>query len=191
MVDALEPYARRGIPIVGVEPSCLLSLRDEYPDLLRDEASSLVADHAELLTEFLVRVAKEDGTTAAFAAAHSRRALVHVHCHEKALVGASSSLDALRLIPGLEVELVDSACCGMAGSFGYEREHYEVSGAMARRSLVPAVDAADPETAILVTGASCREQLAHFSRRRPLHAVEFLAERIPLRVRLYESLAKG
>jgi Fe-S oxidoreductase len=176
-VEALLPYAQRGVPVVGIEPSCLLTLRDEYPDLLRNEAAATVAGSARLLDELLIELAAaEPEIGEIFGAAASPRALLHAHCHQKALVGAEPTLEALALVPGLEVELVDSACCGMAGSFGFEAEHYEISEAMARRSLIPAVEAARDDTAILVTGVSCRQQIDHFSRRRPRHAVELLAE---------------
>ncbi|MFQ5382442.1 MAG: FAD-binding oxidoreductase, partial [Dehalococcoidia bacterium] len=104
-----------------------------------------------------------------------RRALVHVHCHEKALVGTDPVVLALELIADLSVEVVQSACCGMAGSFGYEAEHFEVSRAMAERDLVPAVDAAPDDVEVLVTGVSCRQQLDQFAEKRSRHVAELLA----------------
>ncbi len=176
-VEVLLPYAQRGLPIVGIEPSCLLTLRDEYPDLLRNDDAKTVAGAARLLDELIVELAAGDGSVRdIFEGAPTSRALLHAHCHQKALVGAEPTLEALALVPGLEVELVDSACCGMAGSFGFEAEHYEISEAMARRSLIPAVEGASDDTEILVTGVSCRQQIDHFSSRRPRHAVELLAD---------------
>lgn len=176
-VEALRPYAERGIPIVGTEPSCLLTLRDEYPDLLRTTAASTVAGQALLLDELVAGlVAREPEVASRFGSVTASRALVHAHCHQKAITGPEPTLRALRLIPGLQVELIDSACCGMAGSFGFEAEHYDISRAMAMRSLVPAVDAVPSDVEILVTGVSCRQQIEHFSTRRPRHAVELLAE---------------
>ena len=176
-VDLLLPYAERGVPIVGIEPSCLLTLRDEYPELLRDGSATTLAGMTLLLDELVVRLTEDDpGVGDGFHSIKSRRALVHVHCHQKALVGSDPTLRALQMIPGFEVELVQSACCGMAGSFGFEAEHFEISKAMATRMLVPAVDAADEDTEILVTGVSCRQQVDHFSTRQPRYVVEVLAE---------------
>ena len=174
-VDLLAPYAERGVPIVGTEPSCLLSLRDEYPDLLRSAASRAVASQALLIEELVMRVAAEDPTVRArFSSGGARAALLHGHCHQKALVGMDPTLAALALVPGLATSLVDTACCGMAGSFGFEAEHYEVSRAMGARSLFPAI-AASPDAEVLVTGVSCRQQIGHFTGRQPRHIAEVLA----------------
>ena len=176
-VEALRPYAERGIPIVGTEPSCLLTLRDEYPDLLGTVAASTVAGQALLLDELVAGLtAREPEVASRFGSVAASRALLHAHCHQKSITGPEPTLRALRLIPGLQVELIDSACCGMAGSFGFEAEHYDISRAMAMRSLVPAVDAVPSDVEILVTGVSCRQQIDQFSTRRPRHAVELLAE---------------
>ena len=175
-VEVLAPYAERGVPIVGTEPSCLLSLRDEYPELLRTSASRAVASQAFLLDELVMRVATEDpAIRERFSTALDRRVLLHGHCHQKALVGMEPTLGALGLVDGLSTSLVDSACCGMAGSFGFEAEHYEVSRAMGERTLFPAI-AASPDAEILVTGVSCRQQIGHFTGRPPRHVAELLAE---------------
>ena len=175
-VDALLPYATRGLPIVGTEPSCLLTLRDEYPDLLRDEASRMVAGQALLLDELIERLTTADGSVQElFRAADGGEVLLHAHCHQKALVGPEPTLAALRLA-GYDPRLIDSGCCGMAGSFGFEVEHYEVSRAMGALRLFPAVAAAAPDTAIAITGVSCRQQIGHFTSRRPRHVVELLAD---------------
>ena len=177
-VDALLPYAQRGIPIVGTEPSCLLTLRDEYPDLLRDEASRTVASQAVMLEELLDGLAASDGDVASiFRDDLTARILVHGHCHQKALVGMQPTLRALRLVPGYTAELVDSGCCGMAGSFGFEAEHYDISRAMGDHRLFPALE--DPAVAghqVAITGVSCRQQIEHFTSRTPRHVVELLAE---------------
>jgi Fe-S oxidoreductase len=176
-VAALAPYARRGAPIVGTEPSCLLSFRDEYPDLLRDEDSRLVAGQALLLDELVARLAVEDsGIARIFREDFRRDILVHAHCHQKAIAGAEPTIAALSLVPGYSVTLIDSGCCGMAGSFGFEAEHYEVSRAMGDYRLFPAVEAAPPDTEIAITGVSCRQQIGHFTSRRPSHAAELLAD---------------
>jgi Fe-S oxidoreductase len=175
-VDALLPYAQRGVPIVGTEPSCLLTLRDEYSDLLRDEASRVVAGQAVLLDELIVRLAAEDSEAVAiFRDGVEQDVLLHAHCHQKALVGAEPTLAALRLA-GYRPRLIETACCGMAGSFGFEAEHYETSRAMGALRLFPAVEAAAPDTPIAITGVSCRQQIGHFTSRKPRHAVELLAE---------------
>jgi Fe-S oxidoreductase len=176
-VDALLPYAAQGLTIVGTEPSCLLSLRDEYPDLLRDEASLTVAASALLIDELVAELAEtEPQVRELFRPDLARQVLLHGHCHQKALVGIEPTLRMLRLVPGYTVEAIDSGCCGMAGSFGFEAEHYEVSRAMGALRLFPAVEAAAGETAIAVTGVSCRQQIGHFTSKRPRHAVELLAD---------------
>ncbi|MFA7248612.1 MAG: FAD-linked oxidase C-terminal domain-containing protein [Dehalococcoidia bacterium] len=175
-VEALAPYAERGVPIVGTEPSCLLSLRDEYPELLRSAPARAVAAQAWLLEELAARVARQDPAVRdRFSIALDRAAVLHGHCHQKALAGMDPTLEALGLVPGLTTSLVDSACCGMAGAFGFEAEHYEVSRAMGERSLFPAIAAA-PDAEVVVTGVSCRQQIAHFTGRAPRHVAEVLAD---------------
>jgi Fe-S oxidoreductase len=177
-VDALLPYARRGVPIVGTEPSCLLTFRDEYPDLLRDDDSKAVAAQSFLLDELLVKLAAEEpnNVAAIFREGVAQDVLLHAHCHQKAIVGPEPTLQALRLVPGYKVSLVETSCCGMAGSFGFEAEHYEVSKAMGSLRLFPAVEAASRSTAIAITGVSCRQQIGHFTSRKPRHALEILAD---------------
>ncbi|HLF76872.1 MAG TPA: FAD-linked oxidase C-terminal domain-containing protein [Dehalococcoidia bacterium] len=177
-VDALLPYAQRGVPLVGTEPSCLLTFRDEYPDLLRDESSKVVAGQALLLDELIVRLAQEDPEVLkeAFRDDMQREVLLHAHCHQKAIVGPEPTLQALRQVPGYKVSLVETSCCGMAGSFGFEAEHYEVSKAMGSLRLFPAVEAASTDTQIAITGVSCRQQIGHFTSRKPRHALEVLAD---------------
>ena len=174
-VEALRPFAAAGLPIVGVEPSCLLALRDEYPDLLPGPDAELVARQALLLDELLVRLADEDPAIAGCFLPAARSVLLHGHCHQKAVAGMDATLRALGLA-GYDAELVDSACCGMAGSFGFEAEHYDISRRMGQLALFPAVEAAPATTEIAITGVSCRQQIDHFTSRRPRHAVEFLAE---------------
>jgi Fe-S oxidoreductase len=177
-VQALLPYARRGVPIVGTEPSCLLTFRDEYPDLLRNDDSKTVAAQSFLLDELIVKLAGEDKASvqAAFKSDLKQDVLLHAHCHQKAIVGPEVTLDALRLVPGYTVRLVETSCCGMAGSFGFEAEHYETSRAMGAMRLFPAVEAASPDTAVAITGVSCRQQIGHFTSRKPRHAIEYLAD---------------
>ncbi len=176
-VERLRPYAERGVPIVGTEPSCLLTLRDEYPELLPGAPARAVARQALLLDELLARVAHEEPAAArVFRSRGARRAVLHGHCHQKALAGMEPTLEALRLVPDLQVELIDAACCGMAGSFGFEVEHYDVSRQMGALRLFPAVEAAPADADVLITGVSCRQQIGHFTTRRPRHVAELLAE---------------
>jgi FAD/FMN-containing dehydrogenase/Fe-S oxidoreductase len=172
-VARLAPYARRGVAIIGLEPSCLLTLRDETVDLVRTDDARAVARQSLLFEEFLLRE-RARGLTLAFGAG-TRKALLHGHCHQKALVGTAPTVGALRWA-GFEVEEVDSGCCGMAGSFGFEREHYDISVALGNRRLAPAVRATPPETEIVAPGISCRQQIQHLAGRRAKHPAEVLRE---------------
>jgi Fe-S oxidoreductase len=173
-LDALAEYAARGVPIVGIEPSCLLTFRDEYPDLVRGEAGRRLASNALLLDELLVKTAEEDPALRRLFAG-SGEVLLHTHCHQKAGPGSEPTLEALRLA-GYDARLIDSGCCGMAGSFGFEAEHYDISRAMGAYRLFPAVESAAPGAHIAVTGVSCRQQITHFTTRRPRHAIELIAD---------------
>src|SRR5438094_3845723 len=157
-----------------MEPSCLLTLRDEYPDFLRTNDAKLVARNSFLLEEFLLQE-RDTGKVSLSFGANGRKALLHGHCHQKALVGTAPTVAALRWA-GFEVSEVDSGCCGMAGSFGFEREHYDVSVALGNRRLAPAVKAAPAETEIVAPGISCRQQIQHLAGRRAKHPAEVLRE---------------
>ena len=177
-VAALAAYAKRGVPIVGAEPSCLLMLRDEYPDLLRSENAAAVASSAVMLDELVARLMDEGEDVASlFRADASAKIQVHGHCHQKALIGAGPTLAALNAVPGYTAELIDSACCGMAGTFGFEREHYDFSRSMGALKLFPAIEAADKrDWQVAVSGISCRQQIDHFTSKRSRHAIEYLAD---------------
>jgi Fe-S oxidoreductase len=177
-VDALLPYAQKGVPIIGTEPSCLLTFRDEYPELLRDEDSKTLAGQTFLLDELLATLAAEDPeqVAAIFRDDVELEVLLHAHCHQKAIVGPEPTLQMLNLVPGYRASLVETSCCGMAGSFGFEAEHYEISKAMGSLKLFPAVEAVSAETAIAITGVSCRQQIGHFTSRTPRHAIELVAD---------------
>jgi Fe-S oxidoreductase len=172
--DALLPFARRGVPIVGLEPSCLLTLRDELLALVPGEESRAIADQALLLEEFLAREA-EAGRLALHLAETKRTAHLHGHCHQKAFGAFGAVAAALRLVPGLDVKPIESSCCGMAGAFGYQAETYDVSMAMGELTLFPAVRNADAESLIVADGFSCRHQIEHGTARRPLHVAEVIA----------------
>jgi Fe-S oxidoreductase len=173
-VDQLAEYAERGVPIVGMEPSCLLTLRDEYPDFLRTNDAKLVARNSFLLEEFLLRE-RDTGKVSLSFGANGRKALLHGHCHQKALVGTAPTV-ALLKGAGFEVSEVDSGCCGMAGSFGFEKEHYDLSLTIGNRRLAPAVKSASAEVEIVAPGISCRQQIEHLTGRKAKHTAEVLWE---------------
>ncbi len=171
ILDVLTPFVERGVIVVGLEPSCLLTFRDELPKLMpRDSRARALSEHALLFDEFLTREAKEFMPPSI-----PGRALVHGHCHQKAITGLGSELKLLKQSRGLSVTELDAGCCGMAGAFGYDREHFEVSRAIGERVLMPAVRASDPESLIIADGFSCRSQITQFCPdRRPLHLAQVL-----------------
>jgi FAD/FMN-containing dehydrogenase/Fe-S oxidoreductase len=173
-VEKLVEHARRGTPIVGCEPSCLLTLVDEYRDFRIGPDADLVAASARLVDAF---VADAGRVPELALRPREGRILLHGHCQQKALVGTSGTVAALRRIPGLEVKELDSGCCGMAGSFGYERGHYDVSTALARRVLLPAA-AADPQAQLVAPGFSCRSQVHGLAGIEALHPIEVLAAQL-------------
>ncbi len=168
----LAPLAREGIPILGLEPSCISALRDDYPDLLPGEDADAVAQMTLSLEDWLAAQPLPSFVTDA-----RRPLLLHGHCHQKALWG-TKGMRALLTSAGYDVREVDSTCCGMAGAFGYEAEHYDLSRRIGELTLLPAVRAADEETLIVAPGTSCREQIRHFTGRVALHPVEAIAQRL-------------
>jgi Fe-S oxidoreductase len=174
VMDALDPFVAVGIPIVGLEPSCILTFRDELPSLFPDDArASALASNSFLLDEFLAREAPN------FAPPElRRRILVQGHCHQKALAGVGDQAVVLSRA-GAELEVLDAGCCGMAGAFGYDREHFEVSKQIGARVLIPAIDKAPPDAIIVADGFSCRSQIRHFCpTRTPMHLAEVLNLRV-------------
>jgi len=177
-VDRLYPFAKQGLPIVGLEPSCLLSMRDEYHYLLPgDPKVQVVSDQCYTFEEFISKLVAEDQLHLPFTS-HQRHLLLHGHCQQKALVGTDPSKRALTLPEGYEVHEIDSSCCGMAGAFGYEAEHYEISMKMGERRLLPAVREAERETIIVAAGTSCRHQIEAGTGKRALHPAEVLRQAI-------------
>ncbi|MFW6097087.1 MAG: FAD-binding and (Fe-S)-binding domain-containing protein [Chloroflexota bacterium] len=175
-VNKLAPLAEEGLPIIGLEPSCILTLRDEYLSLLPDDPRAhIVAAQALTLEEFLAHEADAGNLDLEFRS-DTRRLLLHGHCHQKALVGTAPSKRALTLPPNFQVHEVDSGCCGMAGSFGYEAEHYDISLQMGERRLFPAVREAPDETILVAPGTSCRHQIEHGAGRRAYHPAEVLRD---------------
>ncbi|WP_247881125.1 FAD-binding and (Fe-S)-binding domain-containing protein [Skermanella sp. TT6] len=175
-VAALAPFVARGVPVIGLEPSCLLTLRDEFKALLPGEDTDALAGQALLLEEFLAREDAAGRLKLPLKPLAAKRALVHGHCHQKAFGAMGAVEKALRLVPGLEVEVIDSGCCGMAGAFGFDAKHYDVSMKMAELSLLPAVRAADAETLIVADGTSCRHQIHDGARRSAIHVARVLEQ---------------
>jgi Fe-S oxidoreductase len=174
LVAAFAPFAARGVPIVGLEPSCLLTLRDELLALRSDDAARAVGAHALLFEEFLAREA-EAGRLQLPLGPVADKAMVHGHCHQKSFGAFPSVGKVLRLIPGLQVDIIESSCCGMAGAFGYGADTFDVSMEMAEQSLLPAVRNADPQTLVVADGTSCRHQIGDGTNRTALHVSRVLA----------------
>lgn len=174
MVDALLPWAKKDIPIVGLEPSCLLTLRDEYTALIPGENTDKVAQQAMLIEELIVRD-HESGALNWNLQAPAEKVLLHGHCHQKAMGAFSAVQKALSLIPELDVKTIESSCCGMAGSFGYAKDTATVSKEMAELNLLPAVREAEESALIVADGTSCRSQIENGTQRQALHAVQILA----------------
>jgi FAD/FMN-containing dehydrogenase/Fe-S oxidoreductase len=176
-IAALAPYVARGISVIGLEPGCILSFRDEIPALLKSEPAKSVAAHTFVFEEFLMRERRE-GRLELPLAPIGRRALVHGHCHQKAFGAFDAVTEALKLVPGLIVEPVESSCCGMAGAFGYGADTIDVSLAMGELSLLPAVRKAESDTLIVADGTSCRHQIKDGTGREALHVARVLAKSV-------------
>ena len=179
LLQALLPFAEKGIAIVGLEPSCLLTLRDETLSMGLGEPAQAVAGQALLFEEFLAREAKAgrlDGLKAQLKPL-DRRVLLHGHCHQKAFAAVAPIVEVLKLMPGVEPELIESSCCGMAGSFGYEAAHYNVSMQMAELSLLPAIRKY-PGAIVVADGTSCRHQIRDGADRLAVHAAVLLASQL-------------
>ena len=182
VVDALGPYVAAGATIVGLEPSCLLSFRDEFLALRLGDGAERIAERALMIEEFLVRERAAGRAPLALGALRERRALVHGHCHQKAFDAARPVADVLRWIPELDVKAIETSCCGMAGAFGYAAHHFDISMRMAELALLPAVRDAADDTLVVADGTSCRHQIADGTcasgRRRALHAIRVLARAV-------------
>jgi FAD/FMN-containing dehydrogenase/Fe-S oxidoreductase len=171
---ALEPFVSRGVPVVGLEPSCLLSFRDEVPAMLPGEGARRLAAQAMTFEEFLAREATEGRLNLPLKEI-AARALVHGHCHQKAFDAFGAVETVLRLVPNLKVEPIESSCCGMAGAFGYAADTIDVSKAMGELSLLPTVRKADAATLIVADGTSCRHQIHDGTGREAIHVARVLA----------------
>jgi Fe-S oxidoreductase len=175
VLEVLAPFVARGVPVVGLEPSCILGLRDELKMLCPGAASMALAGAASTFEEFLAREVEAGRWSKTFRRAPYARAVVHGHCHQKAFGVMPAVVAALQLVPELAVEVVATSCCGMAGSFGYRPEHLDVSLRMAEAALLPAVRNAGPDCVIVADGTSCRQQIRDGAQRGALHVARVLA----------------
>ncbi len=175
MLDALEPQLAKGQPVIGLEPSCLYTLKDEFLAMLPGPFTQRVAERAMLLEEFLSAEQQGGRLALSLAPLKEKRALLHGHCHQKAFDGMGAVERVLGLIPDLDVDTVPGTCCGMSGAFGYEAEHYDVSMRIAELDVLPAVRAADEDTLVVADGTSCRHQISDATTRKPLHVARVLA----------------
>ena len=174
-MQALRPHLEAGTPIVGIEPSCVLTFRDEYAAMFPGDALTERIAGVKLIDEYLAGELRAGRIAAPWKAGAARAIRVHGHCHQKAFDTFEATLELLRSMPGAEVAAIESSCCGMAGAFGHEKEHYDVSMAMAELSLLPAVRAA-PGATIAAAGTSCRQQIADGSGREARHPIRILAD---------------
>ncbi len=173
MVEAYTPYVEAGIPIIGLEPSCLYTLRDEFMVLKPGKKTKALADNAMMFEEFLMKERVCGRLDLSFQPL-KRSVLLHGHCHQKAFAGMPAVEGVLRFIPELNLEVLNSSCCGMAGSFGYEAEHYEISRDMAELDLMPAIRAANPDALVVADGTSCRHQIHDAQGRKAYHVAQIL-----------------
>lgn len=173
LVERLRPFAERDVPIVGLEPSCLFTLRDDVPRLVTSAAAQLVASCVRPLPELLREEIRRGGLVLD-AASPAVTIAYQPHCHERAAGAASATYELLRALPGATVTQLDAGCCGMAGSFGFEAEHYELSMEVGELRLFPRLREADPATIVVAPGVSCRQQIAHGAGRVAVHPIELV-----------------
>jgi Fe-S oxidoreductase len=175
VLAALEAYVGRGVDVVGLEPSCLLTLRDEFKAMLPGGETDALAAQALLFEEFLALEHEAGRLALKLKPLPEKRALVHGHCHQKAFGAMPAVRRTLALVPELEIEMIESSCCGMAGNFGYEAAHHVISMKMAEAALLPKVRAAGADTIIVADGTSCRHQIADGAAARAVHVAQVLA----------------
>jgi len=171
---ALMPFVDRGMPVIGLEPSCIFSFRDEIPALLKNDAAKRAANYAVLFEEFLAGEAAA-GRLKINLASIAKDVLLHGHCHQKSFNAMSAVEKVLKLVPGLDVETIESSCCGMAGAFGYGADTVEISRAMGELSLLPSVRRAPGDAIIVADGTSCRQQIRDGTGREAVHVARVLA----------------
>ena len=164
--------------VVGVEPSCISALKDEYPDMFpQDKRVDLISNNTYLLQEIIADPINSNKIK--FKSNLEKKSYaVQIHCHEKTIMGENVSIDSLKLIPNSKVEKIPSGCCGMAGAFGYEKEHYDISKKIANDRLIPYLNDIEKNTQVAITGVSCRHQIEDFSTHKPKHVLEIIADNI-------------
>jgi glycerol-3-phosphate dehydrogenase subunit C len=179
VINALLPHAQAGLPIVGLEPSCLLTLRDEYSALGLGDSVAVVAKQALLFEEFVARELSSGRMVLPLETSEEDqpKILVHGHCHQKAVGAMKSMRKVLKKIPGLKFEMIEASCCGMAGSFGVEAEHVDYAQQMAELELIPALNA-EPQADVVANGFSCRHQISQMTNRSSLHLAQLLQSRL-------------
>ncbi|MEY3435906.1 MAG: hypothetical protein RL335_362, partial [Bacteroidota bacterium] len=180
-ISILSSMVSANVPLVGIEPSAILSFRDEYPDLATDEnlnAARSLATHTFLMDEFLINEVEKGNIHKEQFHSTTKKIILHGHCQQKAVASTAPTVKLLSLPENYTVQSIPSGCCGMAGSFGYEVEHYELSMKIGELVLFPAVRKADAETLIAAPGTSCRHQIKDGTGKKALHPVEILYEAV-------------
>ena len=176
-LDKLEPFLNENLPIIGLEPSAVLSFRDEYKRLSKNKSLLEKLEQSSfLIEEFLAEEIKKENILAASFTDEAKTIKIHNHCHQKALSNQKVSFDVLNLPKNYKVTIISSGCCGMAGSFGYEKEHYKTSMAVGELKLFPSVRKSDASAIIAANGTSCRHQIFDGTKRKALHPVSILRQ---------------
>ncbi len=176
-VAQLDPFVQDGIPVIGLEPSAILTFRDEYMRFgLPPEKTAALAASSFLVEEFLAAEIKNGNLGPERFTSDKRIVKIHVHCHQKALSNQKVTFDVVNLPVNYTVTLISSGCCGMAGSFGYEKEHYDISMQIGELKLFPAIRKTDSDMIIAANGTSCRHQILDGTQRKAMHPVSILKE---------------
>ena len=176
-VIKLSALVNQDKPLIGIEPSAILGFRDEFPNLVPEEYSSkakILAENALLIDEFISREYREGNIKTSVFSTESRKILLHGHCQQKAVADTVSTREMLSIPQNYTVEEIPSGCCGMAGSFGFEKEHFDLSMKVGELVLFPAIRNSDQEVIIAAPGTSCRHQIADGTGRKAMHPVQVL-----------------
>jgi Fe-S oxidoreductase len=172
MALQLKPFFDQGLTVVVCEPSCTSALLDDLPDLIDDEKLALQLKNQVKAIDVFLAEEYTNGNIKGRWISKSDKILLHGHCHQKASFGTAGMKNIFKTIEGISVAEPDAGCCGMAGSFGYEKEHYDVSEKIARRVLVPEIEKTEEETLVVANGFSCRHQIADFANQKAVHWVQ-------------------
>ncbi|SVC81860.1 uncharacterized protein METZ01_LOCUS334714, partial [marine metagenome] len=176
VIGRFNEFVEKGVPLIGLEPSCVFTIRNDYPALVPGPDSEALASHVKLIDEFLFQEHQQGKLKLPLQKLAHPKIWVHGHCHQKAADATGSTLGILNCIPEVEVEMISSSCCGMAGSFGYESENYEISIKMAELSLLPKIRSLAQEEQVVACGTSCRQQIHHGCGRQAVHSVQLLRQ---------------